>query len=66
MFISPENAMSINRHTSFSLLRIIISALLLGVVLSVFSCLFHNVFTLFIRLVSTGLVQARTSVSCQN
>jgi len=38
IFLSPEIATSINIHVPFSLSRIIISGLLLGIVLSVYTC----------------------------
>ena len=37
-FLSPESATSINIHVPFSLSRIIMSGLLLGIVLSVCTC----------------------------
>ena len=45
-FLSPEIATSINIHVPFSLSRIIMSGLLLGIVLSVCICWFHNTVTL--------------------
>ena len=42
-FLSPEIATSINKHVPLQLSRIIMSGLLLGIVLSVFNFLFHNV-----------------------
>ena len=45
-FLSPEIATSINIHVPFSLSRIIMSGLLLGIVLSVCICWFHNMVTL--------------------
>ena len=52
-FLSPEIATFINIHVPFSLSRIIMSGLLLGIVLSVCTCWFHNVVTLPPWLVST-------------
>ena len=52
-FLSPEIATSINIHVPASLSRIIMSGLLLGMVLSVCTCWFHNMVTLPPRLVST-------------
>ena len=52
-FLSPEIATSINMHVHFSLSRIIMSGLLLGIVLSVWFCWFHNMVTLPPWLVST-------------
>ena len=52
-FRSPEIANSINIHVPFSLSRIIMSGLLLGIVLSVCTCWFHNMITLPPWLVST-------------
>ena len=45
-FLSPQIATSINSHVPFSLSQIIISGLLLGTVLSVRTCWFHNMVTL--------------------
>ena len=45
-FLSPEIATSNKIHVPFSLSRIIISGLLLGIVLSVCICWFHNMVTL--------------------
>jgi hypothetical protein len=45
-FLSPEIATSINIHVLFSLSRIIMSGLLLGLVLSVWTCWFHSMVTL--------------------
>ena len=52
-FLSPEMATSTNIHVLFSLSRIIMSGLLLGMVLSVCTCRFHNMVTLPPWLVST-------------
>jgi hypothetical protein len=41
-FLSPGIATSINIHVLFSLSRIIMSGLLLGMVLSVWTCWFHS------------------------
>jgi len=41
VFLSPKIAVSINRSVPFSLSRIVISDLFLGMVLSVFSCRFY-------------------------
>jgi len=46
IFLSPEIATSINIHVLFSLSRIIMPVLLLGMVLSVWTCWFHSVVTL--------------------
>ena len=51
--LSPENVTSINLHIPFSLSRIMISGLLVGMFLSVCTCWFHNMVTL-----SSGLVSA--------
>ena len=53
IFLSPEIATSINIDVPFSLSRIIMSGLLLGIVLSVCTCWFHNMVTLPPWLVST-------------
>ena len=45
-FLSPEISTSINIHVSFSLPWIVMSSLLLGLVLSVCTSWFHNMFTL--------------------
>ena len=50
-FLSPEIAASINRHVSFSLSRIMVSALLLNMRLSVFTCWLRNMVTLLSWLV---------------
>jgi len=42
IFLSPGIATSINMHVPFSLSRIIMSGLLLGIVLSVCTCWFHS------------------------
>ena len=52
-FLSPEIATSINIHVPFSLSRIIMSGLLLGIVLLFCTCWFHNMVTLPPWLVST-------------
>ena len=52
-FLSPEIATSMNIHATFSLSRIVMSGLLLGIVLSVCTCWFHNMITLPLWLVST-------------
>ena len=52
-FLSPEIATSINIHVPFSLSRFVTSGLLLGMVLSVCTCWFHNMVTLPPWLVST-------------
>jgi len=63
-FLSPEIATSINIHVSFSLLWIVMSSLLLGLVLSVCISWFYNMCTLTSWLVYTnfGTVHDRTSV----
>ena len=48
---SPEIATSINIHVPFSLSRILMSGLLLGIVLSSCTCWFHNVVTLVIIII---------------
>jgi hypothetical protein len=55
-FLSPEIATSINIHVLFSLSRIIMSALLLGMVLPVWTCWFHSVVTLLLLLLLTVVV----------
>ena len=52
-FLSPEIATSINLrvHVPFSLSRIIMSGLLLGIVLSVCICWFHNMVTFIIIII---------------
>ena len=51
----PEIATSINIHVPFSLIRIIMSGLLLGIVLPVCTCWFHSIVTLPPWLVSKDL-----------
>ena len=45
-FMSPEISALINTRVPFSLLRIMMFGLLLGMVLSVFTCRFSNVFAI--------------------
>jgi len=52
-FLSPGIATSINMHVSLSLSWILMSSLLLGIVLSVHTCWFHNMVTLPSWLIST-------------
>ena len=47
-FLSPGIATSINMHVLFSLSRIIMSGLLLGIVLSVCTCWFHSIIIIII------------------
>ena len=63
-FLFPEIATSINIHVSFSLSRIIMSGLLLGIVLSVCTCWFHNMVTLtpLLLLLLLLLCQGRDSI----
>jgi hypothetical protein len=56
--------MSINKHVPLSLIWIMMSALLLGLVLSVFTCWFHKMVTLLLWLVSNMLALAHTGVPC--
>jgi len=51
-FLSPEIATSINKHVPLQLSRIIMSGLLLGIVLSVFNFLFHNVVIIIITILT--------------
>jgi hypothetical protein len=51
-FLCPGIATSIDIHILFSLSRIMMSGLLLGMVLSVYTCWFHSMVTLPPRLVS--------------
>ena len=53
-FLSPEIATSINTHVPFPLTPIVMSGLLLGIVLSVCTCWFHNMVTLPPWLFSTN------------
>ena len=62
--LSPEIATSINIHIPFSLSRIIMSGFLLGIVLSVCICWFHNLFTLPPWLFLLILAHIHTSVFC--
>jgi len=52
-FLSPEIATSINMDVPFSLSRIIMSGLLLGIVLSVCTCWYHSIVTLLPWFVTT-------------
>jgi hypothetical protein len=61
-FMSPGIAKSINIHVPFSMSRIVMSGLLLGIILSVRTCCFHNMITLPSLLVSTDLVHGHPSV----
>jgi hypothetical protein len=63
-FLSPEIATSINIHVLFSLSRIVMSGLLLGMVLSVWTCWFYSMGTLPSWPVSTDFGHVRTSVFC--
>jgi hypothetical protein len=63
-FLSPEIATSINIHVPFSLSRIIMSGLLLGIVLSVCTCWYHNMVTLPHWLFLLILANVHTSVFC--
>jgi len=45
-FLYPEIATSINIHVCFRLSQMIMSGLLLGVVLSIYACCFHDSVTL--------------------
>ena len=63
-FLSPETATSINIHVPFSLARIIMSGLSLEIVLSVCTCLFHNMVTLSPWLVSTNSGTCSYQCSC--
>jgi hypothetical protein len=49
-FLSPHITTSPNRHIYFSLPRIIISGWLLGMFPPIFTCWFHNIFTLLFDL----------------
>jgi hypothetical protein len=60
-FLSPEIPTSINTHLPFSFSRIMMSAVLLGMVLSVCPCWFHNMFTWPSTLASTDF----GTCSCQ-
>jgi hypothetical protein len=64
IFQSPEIATSISKHVPFSLPRVTMSGLLLGIVLSVCTCQLHNMVTLNSCLVSADLVHAYTNALC--
>jgi len=49
--MSAEIATSINIHVPFSLSQIIMSGLLLGIVLSVCICWFHNIIIIIINII---------------
>jgi hypothetical protein len=61
-FLSPETAVSTNRHVLFSVSRTMMSGLLLGMVLYFFACWFHKVVTLFYDLCLLVLIRAHTGV----
>ena len=54
--LSPEFAVSVNMHVPSSLSRTVMSSLLLGTILSGFTCWFHGMVPLFSWLVSTDFV----------
>ena len=60
-FISPKIATSVYIYVSFLLSRTMMAGLLLGMVLLVYICLFHNMFILASRLVSTWSYQCSLS-----
>ena len=55
-FLSPDISTSINTHVPFSLSRIAMSGMFLGIVLSVCNCLFQNMVTLPSWLVFTDFI----------
>jgi len=59
--LSPETAKSTNIHVPFSFSLIMTSVLLLGMVLSLYTFWFHNMFTLPLWLISTNF----GTCSCQ-
>jgi hypothetical protein len=63
-FLSPE-IVATDKQVHFSSSRFMISELLLGMVLLVCACWYHNMVTLFPWLVSTILVRGHASVQCQ-
>jgi hypothetical protein len=65
-FLSPEIATSINRHVSFLLSRSMMSALLLGMRLSVFTCWLRNMVTLLSWLVSIDFGICSSQCSLHN
>jgi len=65
-FLSPEIAASINRHVSFSLSRIMISALLIGMHPSVFTYWLPNMVTLLSWLVSSDFRTCLYQCSLRN
>jgi hypothetical protein len=62
--LSTEIATSINIHVPFSKSRVMISGLLLGIVLFVCFCWFHNIFTYLHDLFRLVLIHGHTSVNC--
>ena len=62
--LSPDIATSVITHVPFSLPRIMLSGLLLGMVLSVRTFWFHYMVTLCSGFVSTNLLHGRTGVRC--
>jgi len=63
-FLSPEIATSINLHVPFSLPRIIMSGLLLGIVLSVCTCWFRSMLPCLLDLFLPILAHVHTIVFC--
>jgi len=63
IFPYPENAVSICRHVPFSLSGIMMSGLLLGAVLSVFTCWSHNNINSTSWLVSTDFLRPLTKIA---
>jgi hypothetical protein len=63
-FLSPGIAASINMHVPCLLSRTMMSGLLLGIVLSVRTCWFHNMVTLLSCLYRRISVHVHTSLHC--
>jgi hypothetical protein len=63
-FLTPGIATYIDTHVPCLLSRIKVSGLLLGIVLSVRTCWFHNMVTLLHDLFQQILVLGHTSVRC--
>jgi predicted benzoate:H+ symporter BenE len=62
--LSPEISTSINIHVPFSLLRVMLSGILLWIVLSVCSYCFHSMIPCLLGLFLLVFVHATTSVLC--
>jgi hypothetical protein len=64
-FLFPEIGTSINIHVLFSLSRIIMPGLLLGMVLSIWTCWFYSMVTLLLLLSSSSSWRIHVNVTSQ-